>query len=190
MEKSLHIYTEEKSFEEFARAILPNIIKQTQLKIYSHQGKSDMEKALRSTLPIISRIPGAKVIITRDQDSGNCMNLKQTLQDIVSHNCFSEFKIRIVCRELECWLLGDLKAISKAYPRFKPEQYVNKSDFKTIDTLDGTDQLLLRIIPELMQYKTLPKMAFAKNVAQYMNVDNNKSVSFQHFVKAVKSLTQ
>ena len=45
------------------------------------------------------------------------------------------------------------------------------------------------MIPELKQNKSLPKIAFASNVAPHMNMDINSSASFKHFITAVQYLT-
>ena len=186
---TLHVFTEEASFKEFSLHLFARLIPDVDVRIYSHQGKQDLEKALQTTLPTISKIPDARILVTRDQDSDDCRDLKQRLLDIIAGKCFCVCKIRIVCRELECWMLGDLKAIAKAYPRFKPEKYQYKADFKEVDMIADAPERLLRIIPELKQNKRLPKMAFANQVAPYMNVDTNKSVSFGHFITAIRQLT-
>jgi len=186
---TLHVFTEEASFEKFARHLFARLIPDVDVRIYSHQGKQDLEKALRTTLPTISKIPDARILVTRDQDSENCRMLKKRLLDLITGKCFCIYKIRIVCRELECWMLGDMEAISKAYPRFKPEQYQHKADFREVDLIADAPDRLLRMIPELKENKSLPKLAFANNVAPHMNVDINTSLSFKHFVTSVLQLT-
>lgn len=186
---TLHVFTEEASFEKFARLLFSRLIPDVDVRIYPHQGKQDLEKALRTTLPIIGKIPDARILITRDQDSDNCRTLKKRLLDMVTGRCFCAYKIRIVCRELECWMLGDMEAIAKAYPRFKPEQYKHKTDFREVDVIADAPDRLLRMIPELKPYGSLPKIAFAGKVAPYMDTDANTSESFKHFVEAVRQLT-
>ena len=159
------------------------------MRIYSHQGKQDLERALQTTLPVISKKQGARILVTRDQDSDNCRALKKKLQDLIAGQCACVYKIRIVCRELECWMLGDMEAIAKAYPRFKPEQYQHKTDFREVDLIADAPERLLRMIPELKENKSLPKISFAKNVAHHMTLDDNTSVSFKHFVAAIRQLT-
>jgi len=186
---TLHVFAEEVSFEKFARHLFARLIPDVDVRIYPHQGKQDLERALRTTLPIISKRPGAKILVTRDQDSDDCHTLKKKLLDFLSGQCFCAYKIRIVCRELECWILGDMDAIAKAYSRFKPEQYKYKADFRNVDLIADAPDRLLRMIPELKSNKSLPKIAFATNVAPHMNTDTNTSVSFKHFVSAIRQLT-
>jgi hypothetical protein len=69
----LHVFTEEESARRVFDIILPKILPDgIYFKVYSHQGKNDLEKALRTTLPTISKIPGSRILITRDQDSADC----------------------------------------------------------------------------------------------------------------------
>ncbi len=186
---TLHVFTEEASFEKFARLLFTRLIPDVDVRIYPHQGKQDLEKALRTTVPTISKMPGARILVTRDQDSDNCRTLKKRLLELIANQCSCAFKIRIVCRELECWMLGDMEAIAKAYPRFKPEQYRHKADFREVDLIADAPDRLLRMIPELKQNRSLPKIAFASKVASHMDIDINTSGSFKHFVMAIRQLT-
>ena len=80
----LHIFTEEPSLKIVLETILPKILsEEVHFQIYSHQGKQDLEKALTKTLPTISKIPGSKILVTRDQDSSDCKELKQNLLQII-----------------------------------------------------------------------------------------------------------
>ena len=59
-------------------------------------------------------VPDTKFVILHDQDSADCKELKQKLRRIVEQTG-KEAVIRIVCRELESWYFGDLRAVSLAY---------------------------------------------------------------------------
>ena len=156
--------------------------------IYPHQGKQDLEKALRATLPTISKIPGAKILITRDQDNEDCKILKSRLLQIVEDNCVCDFRIRIICRELEAWFLGDLTAISKAYPRFKTKSISGKTALRNVDTIQQPSKYLLKQIPEFSKRSSLPKLEVAESVSKNMTIEENKSESFNQTIRAVKEL--
>lgn len=157
-------------------------------QIYSHQGKQDLEKALRTTLPAISKIPGSKILVTRDQDSSDCKVLKQHLLQIIDSNCHCDFLVRIVCRELESWYLGDMQAIEKAYPRFKSKQYRNKAEYKNVDKLHSPNRELLKIIPEYSKITYLPKLETAENISPFLNLETNRSESFNQTISAILKL--
>lgn len=186
---TIYIFTEEPSikivFEVILKEILPTNVSYV---IYSHQGKQDLEKALRTTLPTISKIPGAKILITRDQDNEDCKVLKNRLLNIVKGNCTCDFRIRIICRELEAWFLGDLAAISKAYPRFKAKSISEKTILRNVDTVSQPNKYLLKQIPEFSKRSSLPKLEVAEAISKNMIIEGNKSESFNQTMQAIKEL--
>lgn len=186
----LHIFTEEPSAKNVFEVILPKIIPENVMfRIYSHQGKQDLERGLRSALPSISRIPNSRILITRDQDSSDCKELKEDLIAIIGNNCNCPYKIRIVCRELEAWFLGDLSAIKKAYSRFRPENYIGRAEFRNVDNLTQPNDYLLKIIPEFTGRETLPKLETSNTIAPFLKIEDNKSTSFNATINAIRVLT-
>ncbi|MDR0802630.1 hypothetical protein [Fluviicola sp.] len=184
----LHIFTEELSAKNVFDEILPKIIPGISYRIYPHQGKQDLHKALKTTIPSISKIPGSRILITRDQDNQDCKDVKNDLAQVLDGKCVCPYSIRIVCRELESWFLGDLNAIKQAYPRFKPEQHIGKADFKNVDLIAIPKNYLLRIIPEYHNAETLPKLETSSKISQFLDLDNNTSMSFQFTISAIKQL--
>jgi hypothetical protein len=185
----LYIFVEELSAKRVLDVVIPKIIPQNvSFQVYPHQGKEDLERAINTTVPSISRIPGARILIARDQDSGDCKRVKQRIKSIIQGKSSAPTLIRIVCRELEAWYLGDLNAVSQAYPRVKPQHYLNKADFRNVDLIQNADELLLSIIPEYNNINTLPKLEVAENVSPFLDVKNNSSTSFQNFVSGVDKL--
>ncbi|NJN28551.1 MAG: DUF4276 family protein [Cyclobacteriaceae bacterium] len=186
----LHVFTEEPSLKIVLENLLPSMLTENiSFKIYPHQGKQDLEKAIRRAIPSISRIPGSRIIITRDQDSSNCVELKQNLDEIAHNNCFCPYKIRIVCQELESWFLGDLEAIEGAFHRFKGENHIGKAEFRNVDAISKPSEYLLKILPEYSGIGYLPKMEVAEKVSKNMGIDRNRSTSFNHFIRSVRDLT-
>ncbi len=82
----------------------------------------------------------------------------------------------IAVEEGEAWLLGDVEAIMNAYPKAKSsiiKGYIN-------DSICGTWEVLEKALG------TKNKSEWAKNITPYMQVENNKSPSFQYFVSKVR----
>jgi len=98
--------------------------------------------------------------------------------------------VRIVCTELECWFLGDLDAIQKVYPRFRPENYRTSKEFRNVDAIQNAPAKLLEIIPELSKMKKLSKLKFSESIAPYIEIEKNQSISFQHFISGAKKLIE
>lgn len=187
----LHIFTEELSAKRLLDVVIPKVIPvNTYHRVYPHQGKEDLEKALKNTLPTISRTPGSRIIIMRDQDTGECEEVKRNIQEIIGLNCQCEYLVRIACKELESWYLGDLNALQFAYPRFKPDQYQNRSVLRNVDNINFPDRYLLQIIPEFRNRAYLPKIEVAESIGPHLDINNNRSHSFNHFIQAVRRLTE
>jgi|JFJP01.1.fsa_nt_gi hypothetical protein len=186
---TLYVFTEEPSAKKVFEVILPKLLPENiYFRVFDHQGKQDLENAIQSTVPSISKIPGARILITRDQDNSDCKETKKHLQKMIEKSCSSTYLIRIACRELEAWFLGDLNAVKQAYPRFKPEQYSEKADFRDVDLLHRPDEWLLKIIPEYSGMETLSKVANSENIAPFMDLEHNSSVSFNNTISGIRKL--
>ncbi len=194
----LHIFTEERSAQKFFEALMLKIfaeqnisqnIAKERFRVYGYSGKEDLKKSLQTTVPTISKQPEAKILITIDQDGEDCRSLKNDLENIIKNKCHCPHKIRIICRELESWFLGDLEAIARSYPRFKADQYRNKSDFKNIDASKQKPSVaLLKIIPDFKGLERLSKVAVAEKISQNLDLQNNTSTSFNATIGAIKQL--
>ena len=189
MNNTLYILTEELSIKNVFDIILPKILPSDfGFRILVHQGKSDLENALTDKITSLSKITGAKILITIDQDNNDCKQLKNKIIGIIGENYACEYKIRIVCKELESWLLGDLLAIEKAFPRFKSASIAKKAQIRDVDKINKPSNFLLRIIPEYKDRKKIPKLEFSKKTAQFLDITNNKSTSFNNTIEAIKQL--
>ena len=169
--------------KEVLNIILPKIIREQQYKIIPHEGKKDLQKALRKALPSLCKQHEKYrlIVILHDQDQNRCQDIKgRLLQNLPSENDTVPIKIRIVCRELENWYLGDLEAISQAYPRFDPKKHRHKTNFRDPDDSQGAFDLLKKSIPEVKR-KTITKVELAKMISPYMSVDHNLNKSFKQF---------
>ncbi len=187
--KYLYFFTEEPSIEpvilELSSKILP--AEQFFVRVFPHEGKEDLKKALRKTVPSISRQPDALIIILHDQDSKDCIALKEELAtQLGTVSC--PYKIRIVCDELESWYLGDLPAIKKVYPQFDLENFQHRGDYQNVDAISKPSQRLLQIVPDLKGLTRLPKVKLAKDIAPHLNPEENQSESFRQLMSAINEL--
>lgn len=185
----LHIFVEELSVKRVLDTLAPKLLPEgTVVRIYAHQGKQDLEKALHSTVPSISKIPGARIIISRDQDTGDCLSIKSKIEAIVRSKISCPYKIRIICTELESWFLGDLKALEKAFTRFKADSIEGKVELRQVDRIVKPSDYLLRVIPEYAKSHYLPKVENANRIAPFMSIHKNRSTSYTHMLAAIQDL--
>ena len=120
-------------------------------------------------------------VILRDNDGGDCFVLKRKLCNIAKPYK-KPFSVRIVCQELESWLLGDMAAIKQAYPKAAVRK--NKAKFRKPDELGNAAQELARLI------KVHTKINRAKNIGRYLNLQKNRSQSFCVFLNKFRQLIQ
>ncbi len=187
----IEILTEELSMQAVLEIILPKIVSSNwtlgqNYFIRAHEGKNDLQKSIPKKIKVFSHYhEPAGVIIVHDQDSNDCKVLKSKLSDICSSNGECAVLIRIACRELESWFLGDMKAIQSAYPRFKIEKFIRKDKFRNPDNLNAAEELKI-ILPEFQ------KIASARAISEHLalHTDENKSESFKQFVTGITSFFQ
>jgi hypothetical protein len=183
----IEILVEEKSMKELLTIFLPKILSENWILdhnyfIRSYEGKNDLQKNIPSKIRVLSNWTheSTGVIVLQDQDSSDCKVLKGKLQNLCINSGTCQYLIRIVCRELEAWYIGDFKALNNAFPTFKHEQFEKKSKYRNPDLCNASDELK-RILPEFQKVST------AKRIAPFINVETNKSESFRQTVSGIKN---
>ena len=135
------LLTEEPSMSAFLESILPGLwpssIRGVHWMVLSFQGKADLENLITRKLRQW-HYGHPHFVILRDNDGGDCLATKQRLRDLAEASG-KPFHVRIVCQQLESWLLGDLQAIERAYPRAAIR---DKAKFRTPDRLANASQEL------------------------------------------------
>jgi len=182
----IEILVEEPSMEECLKELLPKIVpiswkNEENYFIRKHQGKADLQKSIRSKVRVFNNWhEPVAIIILHDQDSADCKILKRELIEKCGDNIIP-ILIRIVCRELESWYLGDLSAVEKAYPDFRSDKYIGKAPFRNPDLLNAKDKIK-RILPE---YK---EVASSREISKFLDEEQNRSLSFNHFVSGIQTI--
>ena len=110
--------------------------------------------------------------------------LKLLLLQICAKKHRPDTIVCIACRELEAWYWGDLDAVAGVYPKFNPAKVRNRKPFRKPDEIVKPSEALKRVLPEF------EKITAAEEIGQYMDLENNKSPSFQYFVAAVRKVAR
>ncbi|MDR2969158.1 MAG: DUF4276 family protein [Tannerellaceae bacterium] len=180
-------------------------------KIHSYKGIGHLPKGLHPKSSANKRIlldqllkllcgygktPGIDaVIIVCDLDDKDKEQFLSELNRVLDA-CHSKPKVTYFClaiEEFEAWYLGDLDAIRKAYPQAKNivlNGYINDSICGTWELLadaiyKGGHQALLNKGWQIVgQYKSM----WAEAISLHMNVEENKSPSFQIMYTRLKKL--
>ncbi len=136
------------------------------------------------------------VIVAVDLDDRDCMAFKQELLDVLKVcNPAPETLFRIAIEESEAWLLGDRDAVMAAYPdarRAVLDRYFQ-------DAICGTWEVLadavhpggaVRLKPLGYPAAGAAKCEWAEKIAPHMDVERNRSESFQVFRDGVRRLAE
>ncbi len=139
---NLVFFLEEPSAKAMLQGVLPQFLPQdvsTQFVVF--EGKQDLEKRL----PIRLRAwlqPNTLFVVMRDQDSGDCVTIKNRLIDKCNKSGKPDCLIRIACHELESFYLGDLSAVAAAIGPSNLAQQQGKAKYRNPDRLTNPAQVL------------------------------------------------
>lgn len=133
----------------------------------------------------------AMVVVVCDLDDRNeAVFRRELLHVLEACHPKPEARFCLAIEEGEAWMLGDIEAIIKAYPNAKKpvlRSYVN-------DSICGTWELLadalypggaVKLSQAGWQAVGYEKYKWAENIAPLMDVETNKSPSFNRFVKVI-----
>lgn len=177
---TLIIFTEEPSMKEALSSILNKLgIGGGSFRIIAFDGVGNLEKALPMQLRAIS--PNDRILILRDNDCGNCSERKKKITLMAdSAGKLGITKVRIVCQMLESWFLGDANALRNS-------RYLEKPVPKRLCNCDPDQQLdPKRELGRLRRgYNAI---SGARAIAPHLNIEENRSQSFQHTINAIRYL--
>jgi len=182
-EKELVFFLEEPCAKKMLEIVVPKIAEDLIPKFVIFEGKQDLEKRLKKRLQGWQN-DNAKFIIMRDQDRGECRQVKQKLIDICQATNKRDCSlVRIACRELESFYLGDLAAVEKGMEISGLAGKQKKSKFRNPDTLGNPFQELAKLTNKKYQ-----KASGSRAIAPHLNIENNHSKSFNVLISGIKQL--
>ena len=171
---------EERSMKELLDGILPRILPQNvSFQTIPHNGKSDLRKSIPIKLKGWNE-PNVAFVIVHDQDSNDCMTLKQDLIELCAPYG-KRILVRIPCHELEAWYWGDLAAVSAAYG-CNLTTLNSRAKYRYPDKIENPKQELKKHLPSITQIDG------ARRIAPHMNIQDNTSHSFKVFVQGVQAM--
>lgn len=135
------------------------------------------------------------VILVDLDDREDCIQFKNELKRLLRF-CDPEPQtiFRIAIEELEAWYFGDKKAIGSAYPNVDQKvlsAYTQDSQCNTWEVLADAVHPggYARLIKQGRRSRAVleQKRIWARDICRYMDVDANKSPSFQAFCSAIRA---
>jgi hypothetical protein len=145
------------------------------------QGKQDLEK--RMVLRIRHWLQAdSRFIVLRDQDSGDCKAVKAALAERCAQAGRPDTVVRVACRELESYFVGDWHAVAQAFGKPALARLAGKATYRNPDLLGSPSQELARHLPGYQ------KRDGARRIAPLVDPERNVSRSFHALRRAVLAL--
>lgn len=184
---NLVFFLEERSARVLLEGLLPRFLPMDRiaLRYVVFEGKQDLEKQLVRRMRHW-RTPDTHFIVLRDQDSADCEDVKRRLVELCLEANRPETLVRVACREIESWYLGDLAAVEKglSVPGLARRQLSRK--FRNPDRLGGPSHELRRLTSGVYQ-----KISGSRAIAPHLALDgSNRSESFQRFITSVRRVVK
>ena len=177
-------FLEEPSAKDALMGLLPKLLPADLTTHYLvFEGKQDLEKQMvrrmRGWL-----LPDSRFVVMRDQDSGDCHVIKRALAQRCVEAGRPDAMVRIACRELETFFVGDWAAVATAYGRPALARLARKASYRQPDALGSPFAELRRHIPEYQ------KRDGARRISPHLSVVQNASASFRALLAGVTRVCQ
>ena len=129
------------------------------------------------------RKPHTRFLVLCDQDNADCKERKQRIIERIAVARRGAVDVRIVCRQLETWYLGDLAALVAARPKL--------AAFARSSTVRGQPDLIVapaKLIEAQLAEGRLRKRALARDVGLHARTHANRSHSFNVFMDKLREI--
>ncbi len=174
---------EEPSMARFVEALMPRAFPGAQFMCVVHEGKNDLSRRLRRRLEAW-QVPNDVFVVVLDQDSSDCRKVKLGL----ARDCRDAGKpgavVRIACRELEAWYLGDPDALAAEYGERGLSELRTKARFRDPDRVQTPSLELEKRLPEF------GKIDAARRMGARISLRGNRSASFRMFLSGVQRVAK
>ena len=178
----LVIFLEEPSAAALIEGLLPRLLPPgTSHRCVIFEGKQDLEAQLVRRMRGY-RVPDARFVVLRDQDSGDCRKIKAGLVAKCRQAARPEFLVRIACHEIESWYLADLAAVELALGLRGVARLQRRRQYAHPDSYPGAASTLKRVAPRYQ------KVGGSRAIGPHLDLANTRSPSFRVFVWGLRRL--
>lgn len=181
--KNLVFLLEEPSAKDLLQGLLPRLLQSDELAVHYlvFEGKQDLERQLVRKLRGWQR-PQSAFVVLRDQDAADCGVVKGKLVTLAKASGRERVLVRVACRELEAWIIGDWQAVGEAFEKPQLKAQSVKEQYRDPDDLVRPVEALRKFIPEYQ------KRDGARRVGILLDPTRNQSASFKTFCSGVVKL--
>lgn len=178
----LVVFLEEPSAKAMLQGVLPRLLDgSVSIRYVVFEGKQDLEKRLVARLRAWQN-PKARFLVMRDQDSGDCREIKQRILGLCHEAGRAYALVRIACRELESFYLGDLYSVAQAIGPANLVSLQNNTKYRTPDRMNNAAQELKRIA------KGYQKISGSREIGKQLRLSGNRSESFNQLLDGIRKL--
>lgn len=177
---------EEVSAREFLKQLLPRVLpadREIPYRFIVFEGKQDLDRQIERRIRGYLN-PQARFIVLRDQDNADCLELKRELSRRCGAAGRADVIIRIACRELESFYLGDLAAVEAAFGIRGLARRQNERKFREPDRLGSPSRELERLTT-----RRYHKVSGSRAIAAHLRLEESRSRSFGHLVDAIRRVS-
>lgn len=180
--REIVFFLEEESSKVLLQALIPRVLDPApNCKFIVFEGKQDLEKRLVRRMKGYL-VPNAQFVVLRDQDSEDCLEIKNTLKSKCAEGNHPESLVRIACRELESWYLADLRAVEIGLSTLGLQSLQEKKRFRNPDFISSPARELIRVAPSYQ------KIGGSRLIGPHLDIENTRSTSFRHFIDGIRRL--
>jgi hypothetical protein len=181
--KTIVFFLEEPSARAMLEGVLPRLLPEhIQIRYHVFQGKQHLEKNITSKLRGWLA-PDSVFVVMRDQDRSDCMQVKAKLADLCHSSGKTGILIRVACRTLESFYIGDLAAVENGLNLSGIKSQQNRSRFRNPDSLMNPKEDLLRLTRNIYT-----EVAGSRSISPHLNLETNLSKSFIALVSGIKKI--
>ena len=175
-------FLEERSAMEMLKVIVPRLQSGAKMIFHVFQGKQNMIEEIEKKFNGYGTHDLHHFLVMLDQDNDDCEQLKHDLHNKINNG--QSTIIRIACRELESFYLGDLDAVRAADLPINKNISQKKQKYRNPDRMPKPSVELKRITRG--KYK---KIGGSRDIARHLKLDGtNKSHSFNVLIDGIKGL--
>lgn len=172
---------EEQSMQVFLDIFLHRLYPDLKFLCVTHNGKSHLDRNIVHTLREW-QVPGDRFVIVRDNDGGDCYELKERLRELCRQGGREDTLIRIVCQELEAWYLGEPEAMADAFGDEQLRNIGRQAAYRNPDARPKPSLDLEILTPGFR------KSYGARRMGQHLRREGNRSHSFAVFLDGIERL--
>jgi hypothetical protein len=181
--RTLAFFLEEPSAKAMLEGLVPRLVPPNtpvELRFVVFAGKQDLEKQLVKRLRGWI-LPETTFIVLRDQDAGDCREIKAKLVELCTAAGRPTALVRIACQELESFYLGDLAAVERGLELTGLVHHGKKAKYRNPDKLSSPSVELRQLTKGRYQ-----KISGSRAIGVELSIHHNCSPSFAALVAGLR----